>query len=101
MEYTEEVTQKYRAKPVGVPGAETEPEDGLFTEAVRLVVQYSRASASLLQRRLSIGYARAARIIDQLERAGVVGPGEGAKARDILISNAETFLATRHQAEGE
>ncbi|PJC66313.1 hypothetical protein CO018_02670, partial [Candidatus Beckwithbacteria bacterium CG_4_9_14_0_2_um_filter_47_11] len=56
---------------------------------------------SLLQRRLSIGYARAARIIDQLERAGVVGPGAGAKARDILISNSETFLATRHRAEGE
>ena len=100
VEYTEEVTQKYKVKPSGVVGSE-EPEDPLFTESVRLVVQYSRASASLLQRRLSVGYARAARIIDQLERAGVVGPGEGAKARDILISNSETFLATRHQAEGE
>jgi len=101
VEYTEEVTQKYKAKPSGVAGEEAEPEDELFAETVRLVVQYSKASASLLQRRLSIGYARAARIIDQLERAGVVGPGAGAKARDILISNSETFLATRHRAEGE
>lgn len=97
VEYTEEVTQKYKSKMAGPASAGTEPEDELFTEAVRLVVQYSRASASLLQRRLSIGYARAARIIDQLERAGVVGPGEGAKARDILVSNADTFLASRQQ----
>jgi len=100
VEYTEEVTQKYKPRIVGSPQA-TEPEDELFAEAVRAAVQYDRASASLLQRRLSIGYARAARIIDQLERAGVVGPGEGAKARDILISNAETFLASRVQSEGQ
>lgn len=100
VEYTEEVTQKYKNQPAA-GGGDNEPEDPLFAEAVRLVVQYDRASASLLQRRLSVGYARAARIIDQLERAGVVGPGEGAKARDILISNAEVWLAERHQHQEE
>jgi S-DNA-T family DNA segregation ATPase FtsK/SpoIIIE len=60
---------------------------------VREVCQYERASASLLQRRLSIGYARAARIIDQLEAAGVVGPAEGSKPREVLIRNAEEFLS--------
>lgn len=100
VEYTEEVTQKYKPKP-GLAAGGGEPEDELFAEAVRVAVQYDRASASLLQRRLSIGYARAARIIDQLERTGVVGPGEGAKPRDILISNAESFLAARTQSEGQ
>jgi len=100
VEYTEEVTKKYKAKSRGALGTiKAEETDELFNEAVGVVVQYNRASASLLQRRLSIGYARAARILDQLERAGVVGPGEGAKARDILISNAEAFIAQRHQAE--
>lgn len=96
VEYTEEVIQKYKPRPAGT-GESNEPEDPLFAEAVRLAVQYSRASASLFQRRLSVGYARAARVIDQLERAGVVGPGSGAKPRDILISNAESFLAKRQQ----
>jgi len=100
VEYTEEVTQKYKPK-LGPAAGGGEPEDELFAEAVRVAVQYDRASASLLQRRLSIGYARAARIIDQLERAGVVGPGEGAKPRDILISSAESFLAARTQSEGK
>jgi len=100
VEYTEEVTQKYKAKAPGRVGlADIDSTDELFDEAVRVVLQYNRASASLLQRRLSMGYARAARILDQLERSGVVGPGQGAKPRDILISSAETFLAQRHQGE--
>lgn len=101
VEYTEEVTQKYPAQPAGAGSTEIEAEDPLFDEAVRLVVQYNKASASLLQRRLSVGYARAARIIDQLERTGAVGPGEGAKARDILIANADSFLAKRAAGQGE
>jgi S-DNA-T family DNA segregation ATPase FtsK/SpoIIIE len=70
--------------------------DALFEEAVRVVCQYDRASASLLQRRLSIGYARAARILDQLEEEGIVGVGEGAKPRDVLVRNAEEYLANRN-----
>jgi len=60
-------------------------EDPLFEEAKRVVVESKRASASLLQRRLRIGYARAARLIDMLEEKGVVGPGEGAKPREVYI----------------
>jgi DNA segregation ATPase FtsK/SpoIIIE-like protein len=58
--------------------------DELFEEAKKIVRQYDRASASLLQRRLLIGYSRAARLLDQLEAAGVVGPAEGAKPRDVF-----------------
>ena len=90
-QYTEEVTTMTKSGLAPVAGlAEVDP---LFAGAVREVCQYDRASASLLQRRLSIGYARAARIIDQLEATGVVGPAEGSKPREVLIRNAEEFLA--------
>jgi len=91
--YTEEVTKM----PVGVrvkPGEEEE-RDELFEEAVRTICRYDRASASLLQRRLKVGYARAARILDQLERAGIVGPAEGSKPREVLIRSAEEYLASQ------
>jgi S-DNA-T family DNA segregation ATPase FtsK/SpoIIIE len=58
--------------------------DRLFADAVMVVGEYDRASASLLQRRLKIGYARAARIIDQLEARGYIGPFEGSSARQVL-----------------
>jgi len=91
--YTEEVTQM----PAVAWRREKEAmeRDELFPDAVRTVCQYDRASASLLQRRLKIGYARAARILDQLERARIVGPAEGSKPRDVLIKNAEEFLASQ------
>jgi len=60
-------------------------DDPLYEEAKRVVIEAKRASSSLLQRRLRIGYARAARLLDILEKRGVVGPGEGAKPREILI----------------
>ncbi len=61
--------------------------DPMFEEAARLVIQHQQGSTSLIQRKLSIGYNRAGRLIDQLEAAGVVGPFEGSKARDVLISD--------------
>ena len=61
--------------------------DSMFEEAAKLVVQHQQGSTSLIQRKLSIGYNRAGRIIDQLEAAGVVGPFEGSKARDVLCSD--------------
>jgi S-DNA-T family DNA segregation ATPase FtsK/SpoIIIE len=61
-------------------------EDELYEEAVRVVAQAQKASASLLQRRLKVGYARAARLLDIMEEKGVVGPGEGAKPRDVFIN---------------
>jgi len=64
--------------------------DALFYEALRLVVTHQQGSISLLQRRLRIGYSRAARLIDELEAAGIVGSFTGSKARDVLVD--ETYL---------
>lgn len=66
-----------------------EGEDPLYEEAKRVVIEAKKASASLLQRRLRVGYARAARLIDILEEQGVVGPGEGAKPREIYYQEGE------------
>ena len=59
--------------------------DALFAEAAKVIVTHQQGSTSLLQRRLKLGYNRAGRLIDQLEKAGVVGPFEGSKSRDVLI----------------
>ncbi|NHZ85878.1 MAG: DNA translocase FtsK [Planctomycetia bacterium] len=64
--------------------------DELFKEAVGLVITHQQGSISLLQRRLKVGYARAARLIDQMEQAGIVGPFTGSKAREVLVD--ETYL---------
>jgi len=93
-EYTEEVTKMPVGKLVGIAGGTI---DEFFEEAVRTICQYDRASASLLQRRLRIGYARAARLLDELEMAGIVGPGEGSKPRDVLVKNAEEYFQAQAQ----
>lgn len=95
--YTEEVTTMTVGRKNGRGGMIVNSDTGgsqddLFNQAVQIVVQNDKASASLLQRKLSIGYARAARLLDELEQAGVVGHGDGAKPRDILIKNADEFL---------
>lgn len=64
---------------------ESYERDDLFEEAARVIVRYQQGSVSLLQRKLKVGYARAARIVDELEAAGVVGPFDGSKAREVLI----------------
>jgi S-DNA-T family DNA segregation ATPase FtsK/SpoIIIE len=93
-QYTDEVTTMSKAGTVTIAGVSGEIDD-LFKEAIKVVCQYDKASSSLLQRRLSIGYARAARIMDQLEASGVVSPSEGgSKAREVLVQNAEEFLAS-------
>jgi DNA segregation ATPase FtsK/SpoIIIE, S-DNA-T family len=61
--------------------------DALFEEAARVIVTHQQGSTSLLQRRLKLGYNRAGRLIDQLESAGIVGPFEGSKAREVLIKD--------------
>jgi S-DNA-T family DNA segregation ATPase FtsK/SpoIIIE len=74
--------------------------DDLFEKAARLVVEYQQGSTSLIQRKFSIGYNRAGRIIDQLESAGVVGPYEGSKARQVMIKDLislEQFLDNSDQ----
>ncbi len=69
---------------VGGDGGGIERDD-LFGAAARIIVRSQQGSVSLLQRKLSVGYARAARIVDQLEDAGIVGPFEGSKARQVLV----------------
>ncbi|MGQ0722653.1 MAG: DNA translocase FtsK [Candidatus Eiseniibacteriota bacterium] len=64
-------------------------EDDLFEEASRILVAHQQGSISLLQRRLKVGYARAARLVDMMEQAGIVGPFTGSKAREILVPNLE------------
>ncbi len=66
-----------------------ESDDTLYEEAKKIVIQSKKASASLLQRRLKIGYARAARLIDMLEDNGIVGPGDGAKPRELLVDGMD------------
>ena len=63
--------------------------DPMFEDAARVIVRHQQGSVSLLQRRLKLGYSRAARIVDQLEEAGIVGPNDGSKARTVLIDNEE------------
>lgn len=71
----------------GVGEVDLGKRDKLFDEAAKLVVQFQQGSTSLIQRRLNLGYNRAGRIMDQLEAAGIVGPFEGSKARQVLISD--------------
>jgi S-DNA-T family DNA segregation ATPase FtsK/SpoIIIE len=68
----------------GISEGESSEDDALFDDAVRLVFEFGKASTSLLQRRLRIGYGRAAHLIDMMERDGLVGPAEGSKPRELL-----------------
>jgi S-DNA-T family DNA segregation ATPase FtsK/SpoIIIE len=63
--------------------------DPMFDDAARVIIRHQQGSVSLLQRRLKLGYSRAARIVDQLEEAGIVGPNDGSKARTVLIENEQ------------
>ncbi len=93
VEYTEEIiSTPYTPKGAGVGTSGADGKDPVFAEAVRVICEYDKASASLLQRRLSIGYSRAARILDQLEAAGIVGRAEGSKPRDVLIKDPSQIL---------
>jgi S-DNA-T family DNA segregation ATPase FtsK/SpoIIIE len=67
--------------------------DPMFEEAARVIVRHQQGSVSLLQRKLKLGYSRAARIVDQLEDAGIVGPNDGSKARQVLVENEEQLEA--------
>ncbi len=95
--YTEEITTqevslggRNGTTVIGVGGE----HDALFNQAIEIIMQQDKASASLLQRRLSIGYARAARILDQLEVAGYVGSAEGSKPREVIRRQTQTEEAT-------
>jgi len=85
--YDETILSFRSAQSGGVSGGNGVEEDDLYNEAVDTVMRAGKASASLLQRRLRVGYARAARLLDILERQGIIGQADGARPRDILISD--------------
>ena len=70
-------------------GESSGSRDEFFEDAARLIVRHQQGSVSLLQRRLKVGYSRAARLVDELEAAGIVGPFDGSKARLVLVENDE------------
>ena len=86
-DYNEEAIEKVEEK---TNTEELEDEDELLDEAIRLIIEDNTASVSMLQRKLKIGYARAGRIIDQLEQKGLVGGYEGSKPRKVLVDR--TYL---------
>lgn len=100
-QYEEEITNKYKASTIkgGSGGAKGEDRDPYFVETVKLFSQYDKASSSLIQRRLSVGYARAARILDQLHEAGMVGPADGSKPREVNLGRIREYLGSLQSME--
>lgn len=90
-EYHPEITAAQEGKAASAGGAQE--KDELFDEAVAVVLETGQASTSNLQRRLRLGYTRAARIIDQMEAEGLIGPAQGAKPRDIYIGREDMAAA--------
>ena len=89
VKYDEDVLEKIESGISGEKSSDGGDADELLPQAIEIVVEAGQASASLLQRRLKVGYSRAGRLIDQLEERGIIGPHEGAKPRAVLISRAE------------
>lgn len=92
--YQEEVTEKYLGDATGGDGDMGETDE-LFEEAARIVIGARKGSTSYLQRRLSIGYNRAGKIMDQLQQAGIVGPPDGSKPREVLVETYESYTQIR------
>jgi S-DNA-T family DNA segregation ATPase FtsK/SpoIIIE len=87
-EYNEQVTEKQKVQiQIGGNGMtiDSDDSDALIEDAMEIIMSAGKASASLLQRRLSVGYARAARILDILEQQGIISPADGAKPREVLV----------------
>ena len=75
----------------GIGEVDLADRDALFADAARLIVIHQQGSTSLIQRKMKLGYNRAGRLIDQLEAAGIVGPFEGSKAREVLIPDEHSL----------
>lgn len=90
-DYLDGVTERQKVGGVAGVGLDGNhgDEDALFDEAKQIIVKANKASTSMLQRRLSIGYGRAAKILDMLEDAGVIGPSNGSKPREVMISQEQ------------
>ena len=95
-EYLEGITERQKVGGVAGVGMDGNhgDEDELFEEAKEIIVKAGKASTSMLQRRLSIGYGRAAKILDMLEEGGIIGPSNGSKPREVMISREQ------YEAEG-
>ena len=89
---------KFIKAPAAQGWEDTGEKDELYEEALRMVLATGQASASWLQRKLKLGYARAARIIDQMEQEGILGPSEGSKPREILV-DSQTYLGKKDQVK--
>ncbi|NMB37686.1 MAG: DNA translocase FtsK [Bacteroidales bacterium] len=89
--YLPEVSDDEDSSSTNEFGVNLKNRDALFEDAAKIVVMAQQGSTSLIQRKLEIGYARAGRIIDQLEAAGIVGPFGGSRARDVLVSDLATL----------
>ena len=89
LEYNADIVQTKVNDPIRGGFDVDDNGDELYEDAYREVTEAGKASASFLQRRLKVGYARAARLLDILEERGVIGPGDGAKPREILEKNNE------------
>ena len=91
-----EQIEKIASQDIGANGKDSalnnggdENRDPMLEEAIKCVVEAGQASTSLLQRRLRLGYARAGRLIDEMEQMGIVGPHEGSKSRQVLMTHQE------------
>jgi len=105
-QYDEKLLGSTAAIGGGMGGGFGSSDEPLMNEAIEVIRESGKASASLLQRRLKLGYARAARILDLLEEQGVIGPSDGAKAREIFLDRlggvgAVEFSAREHDLTGE
>jgi S-DNA-T family DNA segregation ATPase FtsK/SpoIIIE len=89
---------KFIKAPAAQEWEDSGEKDELYEEALRMVLATGQASASWLQRKLKLGYARAARIIDQMEQEGILGPSEGSKPREILV-DAQAYLGKKDQGK--
>ena len=101
-DYNDEVVSQQvqiSAKGGLVMDMDTSPaDDDLYQDAVRCVIESGKASASLLQRRLRVGYGRASRLIDTMEEQGIIGPADGARPRDVLVSSLDEVFGSEETA---
>lgn len=93
-QYSKEVMEKQERKAAGI----ALEKDELYAEAVRIIIETKQASVSMVQRKLRVGYSRAARLIDIMEEEGVVGPYNGSKPREILIESLEDLEKSKGSA---
>ncbi len=107
-QYSEEIAKEIEAKTVQDKKSSPFEDDGdgeqldvLFDKAVDIVLETGTASTSFLQRKLSVGYARGAKIVDQLQEKGIIGPANGAKPREILITRQQWLEMQAYSSNGD